>query len=80
MGAAQLYDGQPRITGPPPSEEEQHKSISLDHQEQHANTKKYWEPASVVFPLYGTDYTKGVLGATVPLPSPQCNGDCTFTS
>jgi hypothetical protein len=39
------------------------------------NTKKYWEPASVVFPLYGTDFSKGVLGATVPLP-PGCTGDC----
>ena len=39
------------------------------------NTKHYWEPEAVVFPLYGTDFTKGVLGATVPLPS-GCSGDC----
>ena len=37
--------------------------------------RRYWEPESVVYPLYGTDFTKGVLGATVPLPSNRSSGD-----
>merc|ERR1712070_850577 len=41
----------------------------------YANTKTWGEPESVVYPLYGTDFTKGVLGATVPLPSNRSSGD-----
>jgi hypothetical protein len=76
VGAAQLYDGLPRTAQPPT----QPATVATDGSERDtttrgSNDKKYWEPTSVVFPLYGTDFTKGVLGATVPLPV-GCTGDC----
>jgi hypothetical protein len=37
--------------------------------------KSYWEPEAIAMPLYGTDYTKGVLGGSVSLPNPEANGD-----
>ena len=82
VGAAQLYDGLPRI----PHATEATLATAAgdgagadgtgrDMTTRGSNCKKYWEPQSVVFPLYGTDFTKGVLGATVPLPK-GCTGDC----
>ena len=73
VGAAQLYDGAPRIAVPP--ETVPAVVDESDRARGGGNTKYCWEPEAVVFPLYGTDFTKGVLGATVPLPS-GCSGDC----
>eukprot|EP01051_Picozoa_sp_SAG22_P001503 SAG22_NODE_60_length_23423_cov_8.445250_7_plen_926_part_00 len=76
VGAAQLYDGLPRVPQPPAET----ATVASDGSARGStargiNGKKYWEPQSVVFPLYGTDFTKGVLGATVSLPA-GCTGDC----
>jgi hypothetical protein len=37
--------------------------------------KSYWEPEAIAMPLYGTDFTKGVLGGSVALPNPEADGD-----
>jgi hypothetical protein len=60
VGAAMLYDGAPRIAKP---------DDPLVHPKPGGYTKKYWEPKSIAFPIYGTDFTKGALGNTVPLPN-----------
>ena len=53
VGAALLYDGAPRCTHTPNTSECKGKNGG--------NTKKHWEPESVVFPLYGTVLHLGTL-------------------
>eukprot|EP00038_Savillea_parva_P014470 m.11058 g.11058 ORF g.11058 m.11058 type:complete len:961 (-) comp2813_c0_seq1:195-3077(-) len=65
VGAAVLYDGAPRAATPNASQ------LGTNN----GNRKWYWEPEAVVLPLYGTDYTKGVLGNTVTMPSSSSSGD-----
>lgn len=64
VGAALLYDGAPRV------------ATAADNHggSDHGNRKWAWEPDAVVFPLYETDYTKGVLGNTVPFPNKTSSG------
>jgi len=70
VGAALLYDGTPRC-------DVADRNGSKCKGRSGGNTKKHWEPESVVFPLYGTDFTKGVLGLTSGIlkPSPSSSGD-----
>ena len=75
VGAAQLYDGLARTAHTPAAADAISDGSERDTATRGSNDKKYWEPQSVVFPLYGTDFTKGVLGATVSLPA-GCTGDC----
>jgi hypothetical protein len=80
VGAALLYDGEARQALPPPlgnnrADDAGLAATALHSQQRSCNTKKYWEPAAVVFALYGTDFTKGVLGGTVPLPSNRSGGE-----
>ena len=57
VGAAQLYDGLPRTAQPPLSRvattAASDGSSERGTTARGANSKKYWEPQSVVFPLYG---------------------------
>ena len=74
VGAALLYDGASRCDLP---DTKQCKGLNG------GNTKKHWEPLSIVFPLCsprvppGTDFTKGVLGLTegITRPDPSASGD-----
>ena len=70
LGGQLLYAGQPLrhlrdVQASGGGEERFEKFLSG------AVTKTYWEPEAVAMPLYGTDWTKGVLGGAVNRPDPR---------
>ena len=73
VGGQLVYDGSPLRHAPTEG-----AASTRDAQEVTTGStvhKSYWEPESVTMPLYGTDWTKGVLGGSVTLPDPRSNGD-----
>ena len=70
VGAAMLYDGESRLPHPWTQNAPTPAAAGAG-----PNTKKYFEPESVAIALYGTDFTKGVLGNLVPRPAANASGD-----